>query len=115
MQSTYAYFREVQVSAGRRVIGLGPEMKMFIGNFLLHDPDSIAVRPIIRQGLTEGAKVLLALQFGPREILSRQKRDQHFPDGVGLGASDIPAKATFTVRTNTCPNYTFGYAVDTEE
>ena len=115
METVYAFLRQVQVSAGGRIIGVGPEQKQFIGNFLLHDPNSIAVRPIIRQGLTEGAKVLLALQFGPREILSRQKRDQHFPDGVGLGASDIPAKATFTVRTNTCPNYTFGYAVDTEE
>lgn len=115
METVYAFLREVQVSAGGRVIGIGPEQRQFIGNFLLHDPDNIAVRPIIRQGLSEGARVLLALQFGPQEVLSKQKRDGKFPGGVGLGASDIPAKATFTVRTNTCPNYTFGYAVDTEE
>lgn len=116
MQSTYAYFREVQVSAGRRVIGLGPEMKMFIGNFLLHDPARIAVRPIVRgSGPTGASKILAALQFGPADVLVRQMRDGHFPAGVGDGSQDLPAKSTFTVRTNTCPNYTFGYAEDTND
>ena len=115
METVYAFLREVQVSAGGRVIGIGPEQRQFIGNFLLSDAARMSVRPIVRQGLTENARVLVALQFGPAEVLARQIRDQRFPAGVGIDPKDIPSKATFTVRTNTCPNYTFGYAVDTEE
>lgn len=112
LETLYAFLREVQVSAGKRVIGLGPEQRQFLGNFLLADSSRIAVRPIVRSGGIDGGYILLALQFGPEYVLKRQMRDRHFPAGVGAGAQDLPEGATFTVRTNTCPNYTFGYAQD---
>ena len=115
METVYAFLREVQVSAGGRIIGVGPEQKQFIGSFLLHDPARIAVRPLVLgAGPTGNSTILAALQFGPADVLARQIRDGHVPPGVGL-AQDLPPKATFTVRTNTCPNYTFGYAEDTND
>ena len=115
METVYAFLREVQVSAGGRVIGIGPEQRQFIGNFLLHDPARIAVRPLVLgAGPTGNSTILAALQFGPADVLARQIRDGHIPPGVGL-AQDLPPQATFTVRTNTCPNYTFGYAEDTND
>ncbi len=115
METVYAFLREVQVSAGGRIIGVGPEQKQFIGNFLLHDPARMGVRPLVLgAGPTGTSKILAALQFGPMDILARQIRDNHIPAGVGL-AQDLPPQSTFTVRTNTCPNYTFGYAEDTND
>lgn len=113
METVYAFLREVQVSAGGRIIGVGPEQKQFVGNFLLHDPNRIGVRPLVLgAGPTGNSKILAALQFGPMDVLARQIRDKHIPVGVGA-AEDLPPRATFTVRTNTCPNYTFGYAENT--
>ncbi len=112
METVYAFLREVQVSAGGRVIGIGPERRQFIGNFLLSGAQ-MGARPIVLSNGTAGSTILAAIQFGPTDILERQKRDGKFPDGVGEDAEDIPSRSTFTVRTNTCPNYTFGYAVNT--
>jgi hypothetical protein len=71
METVYAFLREVQVSAGGRIIGVGPEQKQFIGNFLLGgggDKCQYGVRAYFKEavgtGILPGTQVLTHMAFG---------------------------------------------------